>query len=181
MDASSNNQRFFHGYNNPYVIILLILNSFVGIAITAIYKYGDAVLKTLTGPLSSAILVYLSYAFFDMSLDLVKAAGAAVVVVDTLLYLSLPSAPPKQEPTESSASPRRNAASKYKMRLILLLFVVAGSQLVSYIQNTGFSMYETLNTTTVSPKNSTVEVDQDISDQGNSKPASPRLRSKIQH
>lgn len=161
----SNNQHFFYGYKNPGVILLLVLNSFVGIVITVIYKYGDAVLKTLTGPLSSAILVYLSYIFFDMSLDIVKAAGAAVVVVDTLLYLSLPSAP-KPDPLATSESlssspSRHKCASKLQMRVILVFFVMAGFQLIT-VPDTGFLLKatpETLvhNKNLEDPKNGTVQ------------------------
>ena len=62
-DENNNQRSFFNGYDNPGVIFLLVLNSFVGIAITVIYKYGGAVLKTLSSPFSSAVLVYISYLF----------------------------------------------------------------------------------------------------------------------
>jgi hypothetical protein len=153
----NHNQHFFYGYNNPGVILLLILNSFVGIAITVIYKYGDAILKTLTGPLSSAILVYLSYMFFDMSLDIVKAAGAAVVVVDTLLYLSLP--PPKTdssvEDSSNDPSRRKSTASKLKMRVILIFFVLFGFQSTT-IPNTGFFIQQHTPESVVSHKTNTL-------------------------
>jgi solute carrier family 35 (probable UDP-sugar transporter), member A4 len=91
---ASSQSPFLYGFGQPRVLFLMVLNSFVGLAITMIYKYGDAVLKTLTQPCASSILVFLSYAIFGQSMDVIKAAGAGVVIVDTFLYLKLPNAPP---------------------------------------------------------------------------------------
>lgn len=82
---------FFFGYKNMGVIMLLFLNSAAGIIISCLYKHGDAVLKTLAQPLSSSLLVFISHLFFDMPMDVVKASGAGVVIISTLLYLDLPS------------------------------------------------------------------------------------------
>jgi hypothetical protein len=126
-----NRQGFFYGYGNPGVILLLVLNSFVGIAITVIYKYGDAVLKTLSGPLCSAILVYISYVFFGMELDIVKASGAAVVVIDTLLYLKLPSAPKSvQEDTTEGTESNRSRLKASLLSFLLFIFFMAGLQII---------------------------------------------------
>ena len=72
------------------VIMLLLLNSTAGVIISFVYKYGDAVLKTLAQPISSSLLVFISCVFFDLSLDIVKASGAGVVILSTLLYIDLP-------------------------------------------------------------------------------------------
>lgn len=127
---------FFHGYHNCFVILLLLLNSFLGIAITALYKYGDATLKTLSGPLSSSILVYISYLCFDMTLDIVKAAGAAVVVIDTLLYLSLPSSGSESNGVNTSSSSRplhnlnkdspRTKNKGFVMKLLCAVWILFG-------------------------------------------------------
>lgn len=81
---------FFFGYNNIGVIMLLCLNSTAGIIISFVYKYGDAVLKTLAQPMSSSLLVFISYFFFDLPLDIVKASGAGVVILSTFLFIELP-------------------------------------------------------------------------------------------
>eukprot|EP00580_Thalassiosira_gravida_P018401 CAMPEP_0201675720 /NCGR_PEP_ID=MMETSP0494-20130426/40169_1 /ASSEMBLY_ACC=CAM_ASM_000839 /TAXON_ID=420259 /ORGANISM="Thalassiosira gravida, Strain GMp14c1" /LENGTH=428 /DNA_ID=CAMNT_0048158239 /DNA_START=107 /DNA_END=1393 /DNA_ORIENTATION=- len=81
---------FFYGYNNLNVIVLLFLNSTVGITISMVYKYGDAVLKTLSQPVVSSVLVFLSNILFDVPLDIVKLSGAGTVIVSTMVYLKLP-------------------------------------------------------------------------------------------
>jgi len=93
---------FFSGYNNIGVIMLLCLNSTVGIIISFVYKYGDALLKTLAQPMSSSLLVFISYIFFGLPLDMVKASGAGVVIISTLLYIDLPSQISKQEHVKRS-------------------------------------------------------------------------------
>ena len=123
---TSGSDSFFHGFGHPGVILLLTLNSFVGIAITMMYKYGDAVLKTLTTPVSSAILVYISYLLFDVPLNIVKAAGAGVVVVDTLLYLRLPSRPPVADAEKWQG---RSVQSSTVMKLTIV-FAVIGAILI---------------------------------------------------
>jgi len=58
-----------------------------------VYKYGDAVLKTLSQPVVSAVLVFLSNILFGVPLDIVKLSGAGTVILSTMLYLKLP--PPR--------------------------------------------------------------------------------------
>jgi len=86
-------ESFFYGYDHYGVIVLLILESFCGITISMIYKYGDALLKTFAQPISAAILVCISYLFFGMPLDISKASSAGVVVVSSLLYLKVSAEP----------------------------------------------------------------------------------------
>lgn len=119
---------FFYGYNHASVIILLFLNSTVGVTISFVYKFGDAVLKTLSQPMSSSILVFISYLFFSMPLDIVKAAGAGVVVISTLLYLELPMPPKKEEllsnEKENNGDSRRCANIRLAV-VCLVLFIFA--------------------------------------------------------
>lgn len=84
------------------VIMLLLLNSTAGVIISFVHKYGDAALKTLAQPISSSLLVFiLSYVFFDLSLDIVKASGAGVVILSTLLYIDLPPQNSNEDSTTS--------------------------------------------------------------------------------
>ena len=81
---------FFHGYNNANVILLLFAESTVGITISMVYKYGDAVLKSLSQPLVSSILLFLSKILLGAPLNLVKLSGAGTVILSSMLYLKLP-------------------------------------------------------------------------------------------
>ncbi|KAL9188019.1 hypothetical protein ACHAXT_006397 [Thalassiosira profunda] len=109
---------FWHGYNNINVIVLLILNSTVGITISMVYKYGDAVLKTLAQPVTSSVLVFLSWFLFDTSLDIIKLSGAGAVIASTMLYLKVP-APPSSAGTNSP-----NVKRFMRLTLAIVLFGV---------------------------------------------------------
>jgi len=108
-------ESFFYGYDNINVLVLLFLNSTVGITISMVYKYGDAVLKTISQPVVSATLLFLSNILFDTPLDIIKISGAGTVILSTMLYMKLP--PPqnndkakatasRQEMTPLTKSPR---------------------------------------------------------------------------
>ena len=89
----SDDESFFYGYNNINVLVLLFFNSTIGVTISLVYKYGDAVLKTLSQPVVSSVLLFLSNILFDAPLDIVKISGAGSVIASTMLYLKLPAAP----------------------------------------------------------------------------------------
>jgi drug/metabolite transporter (DMT)-like permease len=126
LTITSTQSNFLYGFGQPWVIFLMVLNSFVGLAITMIYKYGDAVLKTLTQPFASSVLVLLAYFLFDHSLDVVKAAGAGVVIVDTILYLRLNSAPVPDELTKTTESELSLSRRKRCLILAILFFSMFG-------------------------------------------------------
>jgi len=100
---SPEDPHFFQGYDNANVFIMLFLNSTVGITISMVYKYGDAVLKSLSQPVVSSLLLFLSKVLFGAPLDIIKLSGAGTVIVSTVLYLKLPSAPPRVAPTATAA------------------------------------------------------------------------------
>ena len=133
-EHNKKNASFFQGYGHTGVWVLLVLNSFVGISITMIYKYGDAVLKTLTSPMSASVLVFISWLFFDMELNVVKAAGAGVVLVDTLLYLHLPS------PTADTTA-NNNDSTKRKthngVSFLVLVCAMVGLQFIGSSSSPG--------------------------------------------
>merc|ERR1711971_37437 len=119
---------FFYGYHGISVFVLLFLHSTVGITISMVYKYGDAILKTLSQPLVSAILVFLSYFFFDAPLDIIKLSGAVTVIVSTMLYLKLP--PPVTAETTSGPLGLICKRGGFKLRAVLLAVVVIGATIV---------------------------------------------------
>lgn len=132
----SGDSSFFYGYNNTNVVVLLILNSTVGVTISMVYKYGDAILKTLCQPVVSSILLFLSKMLFDVPVDLIKISGAGSVVISTLLYLKLPS-PPIVQATIASTSQSKNAgvspSSRKGKLLIKALFLIAGVAILSRV------------------------------------------------
>ena len=128
LSQHSGDKSFFSGYNNTSVVVLLILNSTVGVTISMVYKYGDAILKTLCQPFVSSILLFLSKLLFDLPVDLIKISGAGSVIISTLLYLKLPS-PPIVQPiiTESLDVSSSPCVGKRLIRMFLLL--IAGVSL----------------------------------------------------
>ena len=88
--VTSTGEGFFFGYGSLSVWVLILLNASNGLAINAVFKYGDAVLKTFSQPLCSAILVLLSWALFGMHLDRVKLSGAIIVIMSTFMYIKAP-------------------------------------------------------------------------------------------
>lgn len=99
LSMKADDKPFFYGYDNINVVVLLFLNSTIGITISFVYKHGDAVLKTLSQPVVSAVLLFISKVLFDAPLDIIKISGAGSVIFSTMLYLKLPSAPEKSNDT----------------------------------------------------------------------------------
>lgn len=93
---------FFYGYGNVNVGVLLFLHSTAGITVSIVYKYGDAVLKTLAQPVVLATLLFLSKVLFDTPLDLIKISAAGTVIVSTMLYMKLPPPPPENNASTES-------------------------------------------------------------------------------
>lgn len=123
---TNHKQSFFYGYGHWGVVLLLFLNSFVGIAITFIYKFGDAVLKSLTAPFISSILVFISYIFFGLNMSIIKLSGAAIVIINTFVYLDLPN------PTNKTPDDEKNKMQREFRTLTGMLFIICmGLQLLS--------------------------------------------------
>ena len=116
--------------------MLLILNSTIGVTISMVYKYGDAILKTLCQPVVSSILLFLSKMLFDVPVDLIKISGAGSVIISTLLYLKLPS-PPIVQATIALTAQSKNAGvspSSCKGKLLIqALFLIAGVAIFSRV------------------------------------------------
>lgn len=78
---------FFEGYQLS-TFGVIACNSFIGLAVTAIYKYGDAIAKNMASSVTAVVLLFLSYLFFNLKLNLVVACGSAVVVISNYLWFT---------------------------------------------------------------------------------------------
>jgi hypothetical protein len=87
---------FFTGMGRPASLAVLLCNSLIGIAVTAVYKYADAVVKTFASACTTAVLFVVGAAFFGISTNVVVAAGCVCIFVATHLYSS--NAPPAAAP-----------------------------------------------------------------------------------
>ena len=57
---------FFDGYDNPYALAVVAANSLIGIAITAVYKYADAITKCIASDCTAVVLCIISSIFFEL-------------------------------------------------------------------------------------------------------------------
>jgi len=89
---------FFRGLGEPAAIFCLLCNSLIGIAVTAVYKYADAVVKTLAGAFSTSVLFFISAAFFGVPVNVVVAGGCVCIFTATYLYVTSPAPAPAPAP-----------------------------------------------------------------------------------
>jgi hypothetical protein len=84
---------FFAGMGQPASLAVLLCNSVIGIAVVAVYKYADAVVKSFASACSTAVLFLIGALFFGVSVNVVVAAGCVCIFTATHLYSSNPPAP----------------------------------------------------------------------------------------
>ncbi|CAN8073731.1 unnamed protein product [Agarophyton chilense] len=95
---------FFEGYNRM-ALAVVCSNAFMGVAINVVYKYADAVVKTIATSTTTVLLVIISAAVFGGRHDAMVFLGGAIVVMGTYLYFSI-------GVTEQLASDARQASPK---------------------------------------------------------------------
>ena len=102
---------FFVGhFDSLSVILLLLSNAFVGLLVTFVYRFGNAVVKTMAMSVSSSLLlllpIVLSYGASEpdtplRASPLQTASSCIVVLVAALIYLESP--PPQSQQRSMSA------------------------------------------------------------------------------
>ncbi|TID25905.1 UDP-galactose transporter [Venturia nashicola] len=95
---------FFTGYNDWGAIMVIASNVFIGLAITAVYKYADALIKCFATAVSTALLLYISPILFGVSMSAMVIPGTVVVFLATWLYLE---GTPAKDPNAAVPSPPR--------------------------------------------------------------------------
>ncbi len=79
----------FLGMDNPPAIIILTLNALMGLAINLVYKWANAVVKTVASCVSMAVLVFLSAFLFRAPLTVHTVSGSSVVILATYVYMRI--------------------------------------------------------------------------------------------
>lgn len=92
----------FSGFDRPETYLVLVCQSSFGLAISAVYKYADAVVKTFALSCATSILLMIDLLFFGAQFSLVASMGCLVVFLATHLYVANPA---KQE--YSAISPQQ--------------------------------------------------------------------------
>jgi len=96
---------FLHGYGSIAAILVIFSNVFVGLAITAVLKYADAVIKCFATAFATGILLYISPILFGTELGFLAIPGTVIVFVASWMYITNPP-PPKKSPDDSDPPSR---------------------------------------------------------------------------
>eukprot|EP00173_Palmaria_palmata_P001044 Plantae.Rhodophyta-Palmaria_palmata.ctg1548.p2 GENE.Plantae.Rhodophyta-Palmaria_palmata.ctg1548~~Plantae.Rhodophyta-Palmaria_palmata.ctg1548.p2 ORF type:complete len:237 (+),score=38.89 Plantae.Rhodophyta-Palmaria_palmata.ctg1548:66-713(+) len=78
----------FEGYGTAAMCVVAS-NALIGITMNIVYKYADALVKTISSSLTAIILLVLSAMFFGGRADLMVFVGGSVLVAGTYLYFAL--------------------------------------------------------------------------------------------
>ncbi|KAJ3377014.1 hypothetical protein HDU84_009160 [Entophlyctis sp. JEL0112] len=112
---------FFEGYT-PIAVLVVGCNSLIGLAITAVYKYADAVVKTLAQVFSTGLLIIISNIFFGSKMSFTAAAGVLTVFLATYLYFISSTGPIAQILAESSEETKaHHTVRRFAMQLLVVI------------------------------------------------------------
>lgn len=78
---------FFDGYTTQAMLVIFF-NSIIGIAVTLVYKFGDALVKTFASAITAVLLLIISSMFFGLQANIVTWTGGLITVLATYMYLS---------------------------------------------------------------------------------------------
>lgn len=81
-------KRFWEGYAGMGIAVV-VSNAFMGIAVNAVYKYADAVVKNIATTATTVVLLAVSAVAFGGRKDVMLLVGGGVVVLGTLLYFGI--------------------------------------------------------------------------------------------
>jgi hypothetical protein len=125
---TSNDVHFFSGFDRITTYIILACQSFVGIAVTAVYKYMDAAAKALATACATTVLLVIDIAFANAPFSVVVSAGCIVVFAATHLYVTNPPAPATQHspPQPTACEQATSLCNNRKITLFSLLAVSCG-------------------------------------------------------
>jgi Nucleotide-sugar transporter len=79
---------FFEGYG-PAAMAVVLSNALIGITMNIVYKYSDALVKTIATSLTAVILLVLSAVFFGARANAMVFVGGAVLIAGTYLYFAM--------------------------------------------------------------------------------------------
>ncbi|GAB5364226.1 hypothetical protein AAMO2058_000951200 [Amorphochlora amoebiformis] len=116
-------QGYFDGYAHVFVICVIISQSFMGIVMSAVYKYGDAIIKCLAVGVQASVLLVLDHFIFGYELKLQSIMGAGIVLVATYCYFS--DALPMAAKVKSKQKGHQQPSYVKVMRLSVLFGIAA--------------------------------------------------------
>lgn len=96
---------FFEGYDNPLAISVVLANAVIGLVITAVYKYADAIVKCIAADVTSVLLCIISVMFFGLQSSLIRWCGVSVVCFAVHMYTVASSPAHSAAPPAAASSP----------------------------------------------------------------------------
>ena len=81
-------KRFFDNFT-PTAILIVLCNSCLGIAVTFVYKYADAITKTLAQSVNICALLFFGPYIFGTTIGVVEVCGVFVVCCATYIYVKV--------------------------------------------------------------------------------------------
>lgn len=81
---------FFSGFDEFPTYFVLLCQALFGMAVSAVYKFSDAIVKTFALSCATSILLFIHIFLFDMPFSLVATMGCFTVFVATHLYVTNP-------------------------------------------------------------------------------------------
>ena len=84
-DSAPTSVGFFSGYS-VLAVLVIVANSVMGLVITAVYKYADAVVKTFATACATAVLFVLNVLFFHLPLRVDAMLGVCIVFLASAVY-----------------------------------------------------------------------------------------------
>ena len=109
---------FFQGYGALSVGVVLV-NACFGVTVTAVYKYADAVMKTLASAVTTVVIMVASATFFGLQPTATNVAGCITIIVAVALYSVTP------QVTEVKISAR--------LRLMAIAVILAAIAIIAVI------------------------------------------------
>merc|ERR1719253_2500619 len=103
---------FFDGYSNPSALAVVLANALIGLAITAVYKYADAITKCIAQDITAVILCIISSFFFGLRASLSTWCGVFVVTFAVYLYMEASQSKPVSSPAPGAEAAAAVAKSE---------------------------------------------------------------------
>ena len=88
----------FRGFGHWATWPVLACNALLGVAVSVVYKYSDATVKTFASAVATSVLMLINIAFYGAAFKLVVVAGCCIVFTATHLYATNPAPSSEQGP-----------------------------------------------------------------------------------
>ena len=103
-EAAGSCKGILAGFDEPGTYLVLACQSMFGMAISAVYKYADAAVKTFALSCATGVLMLINVVVFDDPFSLLVAMGCLTVFVASHLYVTNNLLPPKEGPDQGKST-----------------------------------------------------------------------------